>query len=174
MTSPRASTVRGPAGTPPRRVPSPGVTGRLAAASARRPRRTLVAWGLLVLASLGLAAPCLHGLTTPSQVVGATPSSRAETLYGQVTGGEAGRQPSDVIVVSSRTATVSSDAFRAVVAGLAAGLRADRGISDVRADLGPGSSLVSAGGHAALIELRAAAHSDIQPVRAPGPAGTGR
>jgi uncharacterized membrane protein YdfJ with MMPL/SSD domain len=162
--APRASTVRGPAGVPPRRVPSPGVTGRLAAASARRPRRTLVAWGLLVLASLGLAATCLHGLTTTSQVVGATPSSRAEALYGQVTGGAAGRQPTDVIVVSSRTATASSDAFRAVVAGLAARLHADRGISDVRADLGPGSSLVSAGGHAALIELRAATDSDIKPV----------
>jgi RND superfamily putative drug exporter len=149
------------------------VTGRLAAASARRPRRTLVAWGLLVLASLGLAATCLHGLTTTSQVVGATPSSRAEALYGQVTGGEAGRQPTDVIVVSSRTATASSDAFRAVVAGLAAGLRADRGISDVRADLGPGSSLVSARGHAALIELRAATDSDIKPVVAAVQAANG-
>jgi RND superfamily putative drug exporter len=149
------------------------VTGRLAAASARRPRRTLVAWGLLVLASLGLAATCLHGLTTTSQVVGATPSSRAEALYGQVTGGEAGRQPTDVIVVSSRTATASGDAFRAVVAGLAARLGADRGISDVRADLGPGSSLVSAGGHAALIELRAATDSDIKPVVAAVQAANG-
>ena len=171
--APRASTVPSAAGTPPRRVPSPGVTGRRAAASARRPRRTLVAWGLLVLASLGLAATCLHGLTTTSQVVGATPSSRAEALYGQVTGGEAGRQPTDVIVVSSRTATASSDAFRAVVAGLAAGLRADRGISDVRADLGPGSSLVSARGHAALIELRAATDSDIKPVVAAVQAANG-
>ena len=171
--APRASTVPSAAGTPPRRTPSAGVTGRLAAASARRPRRTLVAWGLLVLASLGLAATCLHGLTTTSQVVGATPSSRAEALYGQVTGGEAGRQPTDVIVVSSRTATASSDAFRAVVAGLAAGLRADRGISDVRADLGPGSSLVSARGHAALIELRAATDSDIKPVVAAVQAANG-
>jgi RND superfamily putative drug exporter len=149
------------------------VTGRLAAASARQPHRTLVAWGLLVLASLGLAATCLHGLTTTSRVVGATPSSRAEARYGQVTGGEAGRQPTDVIVVSSRTATASSDAFRSVVAGLAAGLRADRGISDVRADLGPGSSLVSAGGHAALIELRAATDSDIKPVVAAVQAANG-
>src|SRR5271170_1695841 len=162
--APAASTVPSAAGPPPRRVPSPGVAGRLAAASARRPRRTLVAWGLLVLASLGLAATCLHGLTTTSQVVGATPSSRAEALYAQATGGEAGRQPTDVIVVSSRTVTARSDAFRAVVAGLAARLRPDRGISDVRTDLGPGSPLVSAGGHAALIELRAATDSDIKPV----------
>jgi hypothetical protein len=101
-------------------VPSSGVTGRLAATS-------------------------LHGLTTTSQVVGANSSSRAEALYERATGGEAGRQPTDVIVVSSRTATASSAAFRSIVAGLAARLRPDPGISDVRADLGPGSRLVSAG-----------------------------
>jgi len=170
---PHASTVPSPAGTPPRRVRSPGVTGRLAAASARRPRRTLAVWGLLVLASLGLAATSLHGLTTTSQVVGATPSSRAEALYDQAAGGDAARQPTDVIVVSSRTATTSSDAFRAVVAGLAARLRPDPGISGVRADLGSGSPLVSAGGHAALIELRAATDSDIKPVVAAVQAANG-
>jgi hypothetical protein len=123
MTTPAAScapTVPSPAGTPPRRVSSPGVTRRLAATS-------------------------LHGLTTTSQVVGATASSRAEALYERATGGEASRQPTDVIVVSSRTATASSDAFGSVVAGLAARLRPDPGISDVRTDLGPGSRLVSAG-----------------------------
>jgi len=167
MTTPaasHASTVPSPAGPPHRRVRSAGVTGRLAAASARRPRRTLVVWGLLVLASLGLAVTSLHGLTTTSQVVGATQSSQAEALYDRATGGEAGRQPTDVIVVSSRTATTSSDAFGSVVAGLAARLRTDPGISDIRADLAPGSPLVSAGGHAALIELRAATDSDIKPV----------
>ncbi|MGH3410471.1 MAG: hypothetical protein ACRDRJ_49445, partial [Streptosporangiaceae bacterium] len=176
MTTPapsHASTVPSPAGTPPRRVPSPGVTGRLAAACARRPRRTLVVWGLLFLVSLGLAATCLHGLTTTTQVVGATSSSRAEALYDRATGGDAGRQPTDVIVVSSRTATASSDAFGSVVAGLAARLRPDPGISDVRDDLGPGSPLVSAGGHAALIELRAATDPDIKPVVAAVQAANG-
>ena len=162
--APHASTVPSPAGTPPRRLRSAGVTGRLAAASARRPRRTLVVWGLLVLASLGLAVTSLHGLTTTSQVVGATQSSQAEALYDRATGGAAGQQPTDVIVVSSRTATTSSDAFGSVVAGLTARLRTDPGISDIRADLAPGSPLVSAGGHAALIELRAGTDSDIKPV----------
>jgi putative drug exporter of the RND superfamily len=170
---PHVSTVPSPVGTPPRRLPSLGVTGRLAAASARRPRRTLVVWGLLVLASLGLAATSLHGLTTTSQVVGATPSGRAEALYDRATGGDAGRQPTDVIVVSSKTVTANSVAFRSIVAGLAARLRPDPGISDVRADLGPGSPLVSAGGHAALIELRAAADSDIKAVVAAVQAANG-
>ena len=171
--APGASTLPSPERTPPRRVHSGGVTGRLAAASARRPRQTLIAWGLLVLASLGLAATCLHGLTSTSEVVGATQSSQAEALYDRATGGDAGRQPTDVIVVSSKTATASSADFRSVVAGLEARLRSDPGLSEVRADLGPRSPLVSAGGHAALIELRAATDSDIKPVVAAVQAANG-
>jgi uncharacterized membrane protein YdfJ with MMPL/SSD domain len=137
---------------------------RLASVSARRPRRTLLAWGLLVLLSLGLTATSLHGLTSTSHVVGTTPSSRAEALYNRASGGSAGRQPTDVIVVSSKTATASSAAFRSVIGDLAARLRSDPGISGVRADLDPGSLLVSAGGHAALIGLHAASDADIKPV----------
>ena len=125
---------------------SRGLTGRLASVSSRRPRRTLLGWGLLVLLSLGLAATSLHGLTSTSNVVGTTPSSRAEALYNRATGGSAARQPADVIVVSSKTATASSAVFRSVVGALAARLRSDPGISGVRADLAPGSPLVSAGG----------------------------
>ena len=154
--------------TQPRQPATPaasrGLTGRLASVSSRRPRRTLLAWGLLVLLSLGLAATSLHGLTSTSHVVGTTPSSRAEALYNRATGGSAGRQPTDVIVVSSKTATASSAAFRSVVGDLAARLRSDPGISGVRADLAPGSPLVSAGGHAALIGLHAASDADIKPV----------
>jgi RND superfamily putative drug exporter len=124
----------------------------------------MLAWGLLVLLALGLAATSLHGLTSTSHVVGTTPSSQAEALYNRATGGSAGRQPTDVIVVSSKTATASSATFRSVVGDLAARLRSDPGISDVRADLAPGSPLVSAGGHAALIQLRAASDADIKPV----------
>jgi uncharacterized membrane protein YdfJ with MMPL/SSD domain len=173
MRNVRASTVPSSAGTRPRRVRLPGVTGRLAAACARRARRTLAVWGLLVLASLGFAVTCLHGLTTASQVVGATQSSRAEALYDRATGGYAGRQPTDVIVVSSKTATASSAAFRSEIAGLTARVRADPGISDVRADLSSGSPLVAAGRHAALIELRAATDSDIRPVVAAVQAANG-
>jgi RND superfamily putative drug exporter len=149
------------------------VTRRLAAASARRPGRTLAVWGLLVLASVGLAVTSLHGLTTTSKVVGTTASSQAEALYSQVTGGDASPPPTDVIVVSSGTATVSSDAFRSFVAGLTARLRTDPGLSGVRADLGARSSLVSAGGHAALIELRAATDADIKPAVAAVQAANG-
>jgi putative drug exporter of the RND superfamily len=161
--APRYSAAPSPAGQPPPAA-SRGLTGRLASVSSRRPRRALLAWGLLVLLALGLATTSLHGLTSTSHVIGTTPSSRAEALYNRATGGSAGRQPTDVIVVSSKTATASSAAFRSVVGDLAARLRSDPGISGVRADLAPGSLLVSAGGHAALIGLRAASDADIKPV----------
>ncbi len=49
---------------PPPRPRHPDMALRLASASARRPRRALLAWGLLILLSLGLAATSLHGLTS--------------------------------------------------------------------------------------------------------------
>jgi hypothetical protein len=70
-----------------------------ASVNARRPYRTLIAWGLLVLPSLALAPTSLHSLMTTSQVAGATPSSRAEALHARTAGGDAGRRPTDVIVV---------------------------------------------------------------------------
>ena len=77
--APRSSAAPSPVSQPPPAA-SRGLTGRLASVSARWPRRALLAWGLLVLLSLGLAATSLHGLTSTSQVVGTTPSSRAEAL----------------------------------------------------------------------------------------------
>ncbi len=161
--APHPSAMPGPVRQPPSAA-SRGLTGRLASVSARRPRRALFAWGLLALLSLGLAATSLHGLTSTSHVVGTTPSGRAEALYNRATGGSAARQPTDVIVVSSKTATTSSASFRSVVGDLAARLRSDPGITGVRADLAPGSPFVSASGHAALIVLRAASDAAIKPV----------
>ena len=109
--APRPSAPPSPASQPPP-VASGGLTRRLASVSARRPRAALTAWGPLVLLAFGLAATSLHGLTSTSHVVGTTPSSRAEALYNRATGGSAGRPPTDVIVVSSKTATARSTAFR--------------------------------------------------------------
>ena len=171
---PHASASPGPAGPSHGRPRRGGLTERLAAASARRPRRVLLAWGLLVLAALGLAVTCLHGLTTTSTVIGATTASRAEALYDRATGGAAGRQPTDVVVVSSATETTGAPAFRAAVDGLTARLRADPGISAVQAGLRPGSPLVAADGHASLIALRAATDADIKPAVAAVEAAGGR
>ena len=90
------------------------LTQRMAAASSRRPRRTLAIWGLLVLVALVLATTSLKGLTTTAQVVGTTQSSQAEALYNQVVG-SASHKPTDVIVVSSKNSTTSDQDFKQTV-----------------------------------------------------------
>ncbi len=150
----------------PERVTSSGnigITQRLAAASSRRPRRTLAIWGLMVLVSLVLVGTSLKGLTTSSHVVGTTQSSRAETLYNGVVG-SARQKPTDVIVVSSKSSTASDPDFKAFVGRLETKVGTSPGITNVVANLGPGSPLVSHDRHAALISLSAATDADIKPV----------
>ena len=144
-------------------TPTRGLTQRLAAASSRRPRRTLAIWGLMVLASLALVGTSLKGLSTNSHVVGTTQSSQAEVLYNQVVRSP-GEKPTDVIVISSKNSTVSDPDFRALVGRLKAKMESSPGITNVLSDLGPGSPLVSSGQHVALISLRVATDTDIKPV----------
>ena len=140
-----------------------GLTQRMAAASARHSRRTLAIWGLLVLVALVLVGTSLKGLTTGAHVVGTTQSSQAEALYNQVVRSES-QKPTDVIVVSSKSSTVSDQNFKALVGRLEAKIGTSPGITNVVANLGSNSPLVSPNRHAALIALRAATDSDIKPV----------
>ena len=142
----------------------PGVTERLASASAHRPWLTVTAWGVAVVIALVLAVTGLHGLTSSAHVIGATESSQAEALYDQALGQAAAQRPTDVIVVSSPGITAGDPGFRAAVSQLAARVAAMPGVTSVRFDLAPGSPLVSATRHAALIDLRATTDSDIKPV----------
>lgn len=137
------------------------LTQRMAAASSRRPRRTLAIWGLLVLVALVLAGTSLKGLTTTAQVVGTTQSAQAEVLYNEVV---RTAKPTDVIVVSSKSSTAGDQDFRAFVGRLETKVGSNRGITNVVANLGSGSPLVSENEHAALISLRAATDADIKPV----------
>src|SRR5580658_8143201 len=140
-----------------------GLTQRMAAASSRRPRRTLAIWGLLVLVALGLVGTSLKGLTTTAQVVGTTQSSQAEAIYDKVVA-SASQKPTDVIVVSSKSSTTSDQDFKALVGRLEAKVGTSPGITDVVANLGSGSPLISDNRHAALISLRASTDADIIPV----------
>ncbi len=140
------------------------VTEALAGASARHPWRVITAWGAAVAVSLFLAVALLHGLTTDGRVTGSTESSQAGTLYDEALGRAAGRQPTDVIVVSYPNGTVDAPGFRTAVSQLAARVAAVPGVSSARFDLSGGSPLVSATRHAALIDLRTASDSDIKPV----------
>jgi uncharacterized membrane protein YdfJ with MMPL/SSD domain len=140
-----------------------GFTQRMAAISTRRPRRTLAIWGLVVLVALVFTGTSLKGLTTTPHVVGATQSSHAEALYSGVVG-SAGQKPTDVIVVSSKSSTASDQDFKVFVGRLEAKVGTSPGITNVVANFGSGSPLVSDNRHAALILLRAASDADIKPV----------
>ena len=72
----------------------------------------LAIWGIAVVVALILVATSLRGLTTSAHVVGTTQSSQAEALYRQAMGVSAGQRPTDVIVVSSKSSTVSDGSFR--------------------------------------------------------------
>ena len=140
-----------------------GLTQRMAATTSRHPRRTLAIWGLVVVVALVLAGTSLKGLTTTAHVVGGTQSSQAEALYNGVVG-SASQKPTDVIVVSSKSATASDQNFKVFVGRLEAKVGASPGITNIVANFGLGSPLVSDNRHAALISLRAATDSDIAPV----------
>jgi putative drug exporter of the RND superfamily len=161
---PDAARERGVVAKPSQGRGSAGLTERLAAASARRARRVLAIWGIVVVVALILAGTSLRGLTTSVHVVGTTQSSQAEALYRQVVGASAGQRPTDVIVVSSKSSTVSDGSFRQFAARLAAQVRTAPGVTHVATDLSAGSQFVSSGHHAALIALRAASDADIKPV----------
>ena len=117
---------------PPEGRGSAGLTERLAAASARRARRVLAIWGIAVVVALILVGTSLRGLTTSVHVVGTTQSSQAEALYRQALGASAGQRPTDVIVVSSKSSTVSDGSFQQFVARLAAQVRTAPGVTQCR------------------------------------------
>ena len=142
----------------------PGLTERIAVASASRARRVLVIWGAAVVVALILIGTSLSGLSTSAHVVGTTQSSQAEALYAQAMGASAGQRPTDVIVVSSKSSTVGDRNFQKSVADLVAQVRTSPGVTHVAADLSAGSQFVSSDQHAALIALRAASDADIKPV----------
>lgn len=164
MTSIESSTSASRNGREVNAAPSVGFTERLAATSARRPRRALAVWVMLVVVALVLAVTSLRGLTSTGSVIGSTQSTQAEALYNEVMGAATNKSASDVIVVSSTHSTVKDAKFRDFVGRLIDEARTNPGVSNVVADLGAQSPLVSANGHAALIELRAASDADIKPV----------
>ena len=150
----------------PNRLPGTatlGFTQRMAAVSSRRPRHTFAIWGFVVLVALVLTGTSLKGLTTTAHVVGTTQSSQAEALYDRVVG-SARQKPTDVIVVSSMKSTASDQDFKIFASRLETKVGASRGISNVVANFGSTSPLVSDNRHAALISLRAANDADIKPV----------
>jgi uncharacterized membrane protein YdfJ with MMPL/SSD domain len=101
-----------------------GLTGRLARASAARPRRTLALWGVAVLVAFALIATSLHGLSSQGNVVGKPESTKAKDAIARAFPAVVASEKQDVIVVTSSRSTVDSPRFRAFGAHLEAALRA--------------------------------------------------
>jgi putative drug exporter of the RND superfamily len=131
-----------------------GLTERLARASAARPRRTLVLWGVAVVVALVLVATSLHGLTSNSNVIGSPESTKAADAIARAFPRAAGAAKHDVIVVSSTRYRARSPQFRAFLKREAARLAATGKASDIRL------AGVSRDGHAVLISLLIHSDSD--------------
>ena len=133
-----------------------GVTERLARASAAHPKRVLGLWGVAVIAALALVATSLHGLTSTAHVVGTPDSTKAANLIATAfppTPADYAHQITDVVVVSSDRNSTSSPGFRSFVGGLVQQIEATGKARSVRSYLAGNRQLVSANGHATLIQL---------------------
>src|SRR5581483_370612 len=124
-----------------------GVTERLARASAARPRRTFVLWGVAVLAALALVATSLHGLSSNSHVVGKPDSAKAADAIAQAFPRVSAEAKQDVIVLGSSRYLVTSPRFRIFGERLAARLRATGDVAGLR------PVAVSPDRHSALVSL---------------------
>ncbi|HET7566459.1 MAG TPA: MMPL family transporter [Gaiellaceae bacterium] len=142
-----------------------GVTGRIARACARRPRRTLAAWGVAVLLALAGAAVGLSGLTTDSHVTGSPESTRAERLLAGAFPFDPKKAVSDVVVVRSERYTVDAPRFRAFVRELVGEGVATNDVANARVYLSdPDPSLVSADRHATQILLLVPGNDAVKPL----------
>jgi len=142
-----------------------GVTGALARACARHPRRTLAAWGVAVVAALALVALALNGLTTNSSVTGSPESTRAARLVRQAFPFDPSRAVSDVVIVSSERYRVDDPQFRDFVSKLtAAGAAAGTVVAAHSYVTEDDPSLVSADRHATRIPLLVPDDDGIRPV----------
>ena len=149
-------------------APAPrGVTERLARASAAHPRRTLVAWGLTVVAALVLVATSLHGLTSDAHVVGNPESTKAARVLQHAfppTPADLKCEVSDVVVVGSDRYTVDAPVFRRFVASFVKSARATGNVLNAHSYLAGDRTLVSHDRHATLIQLLVGTDDAIKPV----------
>src|SRR5215469_7153696 len=136
-------------------------TKRLARASARHPWRTVAVW-IFVLAASALSAKAFLGtaLTTQGSFTNRPESIRAQNLIEQRLTGPA--KDTELLIVRSRTMTVSDPRFATFVTGLRSSVLAlGPGVVVSAPDyLTPGADLVSRDRHATLIPVTIAKNFD--------------
>jgi putative drug exporter of the RND superfamily len=126
---------------------------RLAELATRRPGRVLVAWGVVVLVSIGLIGALLPtAVTSDAELTNNPDSSRAQDLIDA-------RLPQqdavdEVIVVRSEDAIVTDPAFRSEVRGLVDAARKSGSVREIQTYLdADGGALVSADKHATIVPV---------------------
>ncbi|HET9938988.1 MAG TPA: hypothetical protein VFQ28_09355, partial [Gaiella sp.] len=108
------------------------LTGRLARASSRHPRRTLAAWGVILVLSVAAIGGLLGStLTTDAEMTNDPESYRAYDLIGEHFP-PSGDYVTDVVVVRSPTLRVDDPAFRAKVEALVREIEATGAVQPVR------------------------------------------
>jgi RND superfamily putative drug exporter len=124
-----------------------GVTEKLARASAARPRRTFVFWGIAVFVALALVATSLHGLSSQGNVVGNPESTKAKNTIARAFPQLVASEQQDVVVISSQRYAVDSPQFKAFAQRGLAALRATGEVKDAKV------VAVSPDRHSALVSL---------------------
>jgi putative drug exporter of the RND superfamily len=135
-----------------------GFTEKLARASAARPRRTLVFWGIAVLVALALVVTSLHGLSSQGKVEGNPESTKAKNAIAKAFPGVVAGEKADVIVVTSRRYTVKSHQAKAFGQRLAAALRETGEVRAIRV------VAASRDGHSVLLSVHIHSDSGAGPV----------
>ncbi|MGC9974322.1 MAG: MMPL family transporter, partial [Gaiellaceae bacterium] len=144
-----------------------GLTEKLARFCAAHPWRTLMIWGVALVAGLALSMTALRGLSSDGHVSGKPESTRAGDLIDEAfppTPSELKRQVSDVIVVHSALYRVNAPRYRAFVARLAREAQATGKVLNLRSYLTDGRTLVSRDGHATVVQILVGSDKAIVPV----------
>src|SRR5215475_4684036 len=125
----------------------------LAAACARHPWRTIGAWVAAVFVAL-VAITSLLSLTTEANPTNDPQSQRASDAVSRAF--PASAAATDLVVVRSRSYTIETPQFRALVRGLASDIGHAADVASVRTYLGARDpSLVSSDRHAAMTQFSA-------------------
>ena len=130
------------------------MTERVALACARRPKLTLLAWGVAVLVAMSVIAVFLgSALTTEGDVTSKPESVRANDLIAEGFG-EPTQRVDEIVVVRHETMLASDAAFQERLSGLARGLSAIGGIEQALLPTDPGGEAnVSRDRHAVMIPI---------------------
>ena len=142
------------------------MTERLARAASRHPWRTIGAWGVLLVLSIGAVAVLLGGrLTSEGGAAGNPEFRKAEHAEARAFPPNPKRESSDIVIVRSNRYRVGSLPFRIFVANGGTEVAKTHGVTNFYSYYDTRDpSLVSPDGHATAIPVQIASDSDAKNV----------